>query len=354
MMSSGEHRSWNPEGRRFGAQDRLGGRRAFQMTEQKHLKALIRARMQRTGESYTAARVHIIESTSPLSVTLEREIRAHDKHCMTAVFVPDDDQIISGGFGGQARIWDLEGNPIGELEGHEQSVNVIRISADGATAITASSDKTIRTWDLPARTERAIIGRHRRQVLALDVDAARGFAWSGGHDGKLQQLTLADGAVAATVDLGSSVISVTVRASDGLVAASTRAGGVVLLDADGGIVGRIGDDRVIPAVAWAADGSFLIGSEQGGATIWSADDWEPVRSLATGPGSMLPVALSPDGSRVATGWDQHLRVWNADVSGAPVTVEGLPKGVYGLAFSHDGRSLALAAADGRVRLYSVE
>jgi WD40 repeat protein len=194
-----------------------------------------------------------------------------------------------------------------------------------------------------------------REACGTFAGRARGAcAWSVGHEGKLQRLTLDDGAVVAAVDLGSSVISVTVRASDGLVAASTRAGGVVLLDADGGIVGRIGDDRVIPAVAWAADGSFLIGSEQGGATIWTADEWEPVRSLATGPGSMLPVALSPDGSRVATGWDQHLRVWSADETEAPVTVEGLPKGVYGLAFSHDGRSLALAAADGRVRLYSVK
>jgi WD40 repeat protein len=194
-----------------------------------------------------------------------------------------------------------------------------------------------------------------REACGTFARRARGAcAWSGGHEGKLQRLTLDDGAVVAAVDLGSSVISVTVRASDGLVAASTRAGGVVLLDANGGIVGRVGDGGIVTAVAWAADGSFLIGSEQGGATIWTADEWEPVRSLATGPGSMLPVALSPDGSRVATGWDQHLRVWSADETEAPVTVEGLPKGVYGLAFSHDGRSLALAAADGRVRLYSVK
>jgi WD40 repeat protein len=271
---------------------------------------------------------------------------------MTAVFVPGDTHIVSGGFGGQARIWDLDGNLVGELTGNEQSVNVIRISADGAIAVTASSDKTIRAWDLPARAERAIIGRHRRQVLALDLDAPRECVWSGGHDGRLQRWALAGGAPTAEMDLGSSVISVAVRASDGLVAASTRDGGIALLDTTGAIVRRM-NGGVVTAVGWAADGSFLIGSEAGTATIWTADEWEAVRSLETGPGSMLPIALSPDGSRVATGWDQHLRVWSADESTAPVTIDGLPKGVYGLAFSHDGTSLALAAADGRVRLYSV-
>ena len=216
------------------------------MTEQKHLKALIRARMKRTGESYTAARRHIVDATPRLSLTPEHEFRAHDKHCMTAVFVPGDEQIISGGFGGQARIWDREGNRVGELAGHESSVNVIRISADGATAITASSDKTVRAWDLPARTERAVLGRHRRQVLALDLDATRDRVWSGGHDGKLQMWSLSGGDLTATIDLGTSVGSVAVRAEDGLVAASTRDRGIALVAADGTIAERIGRGRSSP------------------------------------------------------------------------------------------------------------
>ncbi len=48
------------------------------MTQQKHLKALVRARMKRTGESYTAARRHIVGSTHRLTLTLDREFRAHE------------------------------------------------------------------------------------------------------------------------------------------------------------------------------------------------------------------------------------------------------------------------------------
>ena len=68
---------------------------------------------------------------------------------------------------------------------------------------------------------------------------------------------------------------------------------------------------------------------------------------------MLPVALSPDGSRIALGWDNHVGLWSADEAVPGATIEGLPKGVYGLSFSHDGRLLAAAAADGRVRVWSV-
>jgi WD40 repeat protein len=324
------------------------------MTEQKHLKALIRARMARTGESYTSARRHIVKAEARPGLTPAAEFRAHDKHCMTAVFTPDDVNIISGGFGGQARIWTLDGKLAGELVGHESAVSALRISPDGATVITAASDKTVRVWDLPTRSGRAVLGRHRKQVLALDLDAPRGRVWSGGHDGRLNAYSLATGEVAATIDLGGSVTSVAVRVTDGVVAAATVGSGIAILDPDGTETARVAQGTaVIGSVTWAADGSFLLASAPTGATVWAVEGWEPVRSLEAGSGSILPVALSPDGSRIALGWDHHVGLWSANEAEAGATIEGLPKGVYGLSFSHDGRMLAAAAADGRVRIWSV-
>jgi WD40 repeat protein len=323
------------------------------MTEQKHLKALIRARMARTGESYTTARSHIVKPDARPSLTPAAEFRAHDKHCMTAVFTPDDEYLVSGGFGGQARIWTLDGSPAGELVGHEAAISVVRISPDGTIAITASSDKTVRVWDLPARRERAVLGTHKKQVLALDLDAARDRVWSGGHDGRLNAWSLSTGERETQLDLGSSVSSVAVRAGDGVVAVATVGTGIAVLGATGDEIARLAEGARVVGLAWAADGTFLIGSSPGSATVWASDDWEAVRSLESGPGSMLPVALSPDGSRIALGWDNHVGLCSADESQSGVAIDGLPKGVYGLAFSHDGRWLASAAADGRVRVWSV-
>ena len=273
---------------------------------------------------------------------------------MTAVFTPDGRQVVSGGFGGQARIWGLDGSPAGELVGHAAAISVVRISPDGATAVTASSDKTVRVWDLPARRQRAVLGPHRKQVLALDLDVARDRVWSGDHDGRLNLWTLSTERRESQLDLGASVSSVAVRSHDGVVAAATGGAGIAIVGPDGQEIVRLAKDRgVVAAVTWSRDGTFLLGSTQLGATVWAADDWEAVRSLDIGPGSMLPVALSPDGSRIALGWDHHVGLWSADETQPGVTVDGLPKGVYGLSFSPDGRLLAGAAADGRVRIWSV-
>jgi WD40 repeat protein len=324
------------------------------MTERKHLKALIRSRMARTGESYVTARSHIVRPEASLGLTAVAEFRAHDKHCMTAVFTPDDRHLVSGGFGGQARIWTLDGRPVGELTGHQAAVSVVRISPDGTTALTASSDKTVRIWDLPTRQQRLILGPHRKQVLALDLDTARDRVWSGDHDGRLNRWDLTTGALESRVDLGGSVSSVVVRQTDGLVAASTVSNGIAIVGHDGEEITRlVGGHELVSSLAWAADGTFLLGSSPGSATVWASDEWEAVRSLETGPGSMLPVALGPDGSRIALGWDHHVGLWSADETQAGVHVAGLPKGVYGLSFSNDGRMLAAASADGRVRVWTV-
>ncbi len=325
------------------------------MTEHKHLKALIRARMARTGESYTAARRHIVGEGQPApALRSESEFRAHDKHCMTAVFTPDGAHLISGGFGGQARIWTLDGTQAGELIGHESAVSAIRVSAEGGTVVTAASDKSVRVWDLPARRERFVLGSHRKQVLALDLDAPRERVWSGGHDGKLNAWNLATRELDAALDMGGTVNSVAVRPSDGVVAAAAVGAGIAILDAAGQELARIGEGTgIIGSVAWAADGSSLLASTQGHATVWAADDWEAVRTLDSGAGSMLPAAISPDGSRIALGWDNHVGLWSADDSQPPSIMDGLPKGVYGLSFSPDGKKLAGAAADGRVRVWSV-
>ncbi len=324
------------------------------MTEQKHLKALIRARMARTGESYTAARSHIVKPAAPPSLTPIAEFRAHDRHCMTAVFTPDGTQLVTGGFGGQARVWTPDGLPAGELVGHESAISVVRISPDGATAITASSDRTVRVWDLPTRRPRAVLGQHRRQVLALDLDAPRDRVWSGGHDGKLHAWRLSTQELETSLDLGGSVTAVAVRATDGAVAVAARGSGIAVLTPSGEELARLGErTNVVGSLAWAGDATFLVASSPQRTRVWASDGWEEVRTFDTAAGSMLPVALSPDGSRIALGWDHHVGLWSADESQAGVTVGGLPKGVYGLSFSPDGRLLAAAAADGRVRVWPV-
>ncbi|WP_414571734.1 eIF2A-related protein [Nostoc sp. CCY 9925] len=62
-------------------------------------------------------------------------------------FSPDGQTIVSGGGDSTVRLWDLQGNPIGEpLRGHKGDVLSVVFSPNGEMIVSAGSDKTIRLW----------------------------------------------------------------------------------------------------------------------------------------------------------------------------------------------------------------
>jgi WD40 repeat protein len=70
-----------------------------------------------------------------------------DKGVTCVTFSPDGQHIVSGGYDGTVRIWDLEGNPIGEpLKGHQKIVTSVTFSVDGKFIFSGSEDGTVRIW----------------------------------------------------------------------------------------------------------------------------------------------------------------------------------------------------------------
>ncbi|NES46624.1 MAG: hypothetical protein F6K20_36810, partial [Moorea sp. SIO2C4] len=64
------------------------------------------------------------------------------------------------------RVWDLEGNQLALLTGHQDSVNSVSFSRDGQMLATASSDKTVRVWDLEGN-QLALLTGHQDSVNSV-------------------------------------------------------------------------------------------------------------------------------------------------------------------------------------------
>jgi WD40 repeat protein len=336
------------------------------MTQSKHLKALIRARMAKTGESYSISRSHLLGTLRLIKPELVAEFRAHDKHVAAISFVPGRPELISGGFSGQARIWSTASwTRVGELTGHTGSVNGFGISSDGRTVITASSDKTVRLWDLPKRTEVATLGTHSKPVVAVDLSADGSLAATGSYDGNVRIWTLDDKSESSRIKIGERVGSVAFHPLKSWLAVSGASSEVGVYDADGARIAELKASKPVTAVGWTGDGEFLIGVGGNAARLWSRDDWDEVRSIeidttwvggrAPGPPPVriAPFAANHDSSLLVIGWEHHVGVWRFDDDKPAAVIDGLPKGVYTLDFSEDGRVLGLGCADGRVRVWAV-
>ena len=87
--------------------------------------------------------------------------------------------------------------------------------------------------------------------------------------------------------------------------------------------------------------------------LWSTKDWEIARRYEFGgnPGYPKSIAFAPDWKTMAIGSAYQVELWSVEEGEKLEGVDLKVKGVYALTFSPDGRWLANAAADKRVRVW---
>jgi len=304
------------------------------MTAQKHFKAVVRARMARTGESYTAARAALVEELAGLSLEPVATIEAHDRHCIAVRFTPDSRELLTGGFSGQARVWSTtDWSRAGELVGHTESVNAFALDAAGARAVSVSSDRSIRLWDVAARRELGVLGTSKGTGMAVDIVPDAAVAATGGFDGLVRFHALDGTAGRGDVTVGGRILSIAFSPDGRRLAVASTGVGLRIIERDGEAVTDAGYAEAT-GVRWSPDGTFLVVTEQSGAVaIVDTTDGAEVRRMALKRKGMLPSAVTSDSSLIAVGWEQHVGVWRADEDEPAATVGGLPKGVYALDFS---------------------
>jgi WD40 repeat protein len=112
-------------------------------------------------------------------------------------------------------------------------------------------------------------------------------------------------------------------------------------------------------VAWSPDGTRLIGGDEDGHVyVWDASNGTLLHRLPGHHGAIMSVALSPDGSQLATSagfsGSGELIVWNA-LSGARVRdFVGHPGVVTAVAWSISGQQLISGGSDGMLRWWQVQ
>ena len=84
-------------------------------------------------------------TTVRASITL----RGHEGFVQSVAISPDGKLIVSGGYDNTVRLWDIQGNPIGQpFPGHENDVTSVAISPDGKLIVSGGDDNTVRLWDI--------------------------------------------------------------------------------------------------------------------------------------------------------------------------------------------------------------
>ncbi|MEG3972674.1 WD40 repeat domain-containing protein [Microcoleus sp. T2B6] len=305
----------------------------------------------------------------------------------------DGKRVISGSLDNTVKVWDLttgkekrgllafvgksliNSSELFTLKGHSERVNAVAVTADGKQAISASSDKTLKVWDLTTGDEIFTLEGHSRSVNAVAV-TKDGLAISASSDKTLKGWDLKTGSQLFTVEAHSNWVNAVAFTADGKRAISASSDKTLNVWDFTKVWDLTTEDELftlkahsgsVKAVGVTADGKRAISSSHDNIKVWDLTTGKEEFTLGKeeftleGHGNSkslyvtYKVAVTPDRKRAIAGSsDNTLKVWDLTTVKEEFTLKVRDLTTGKEEFTLTGRSYSVNAvsvtADGRSRI----
>ena len=253
----------------------------------------------------------------PPGVSLRHTVTVHGGQILGAAVTADGRRAVSASSDQTLKVWDLEsGQALRTLEGHSSSVWAVALTGDGRRAVSASSDQTLKVWDLESGEALRTLEGHRSRVVGVAVTGDGRRAVSASLDQTLKVWDLESGEALRTLE--------------------GHSGGVY-------------------AVALTGDGRRAVSaSEDETLKVWDLESGKALQTLHGHSSAVLRVAVTQDGQRaVSASHDQTLKVWDLGSGRLLHSLEEHQRPVVAVTLSPGGRLLASKSLDRTVMLWDL-
>jgi len=285
----------------------------------------------------------------------ELSFSAHDENVTCVCFSPDGLLIASSSDDSTIRLWNLQGEKLGQCLGHSGFVRSIVFSPNGHLLASAGNDETVRLWDLQGNQIGQPLQGHEGVVTSIAFSPSGQVLASGSSDGTVRLWDLQGSPVDHPFRGHEGLVNSVAFSPNGQVLASGSDDGTMRLwTLFGEPIGQpLRHKGAVVCVAFSRDSRLIAsGSADGTLRLWNSKGnpiSEPIQGHA---GTIYSIAFSPDGQRlVSSSQDSRIRVWNLEGNLIGEPLEGHRGGVNSVAFSPDGQLFASCSGDRSIRLW---
>lgn len=241
---------------------------------------------------------------------------------------PDDASLVTAGGENIARVWDLATRSRRfTLTGHTREIADTAWSPDGTLIATAAHDKSVRLWNAADGTSTAVFDALPDPALCVAFSPDGKLLAAGIMNGAIKVWDVATRTLRATLGHQKRVWSVAFVGGEvtRLVSGShDRTLKLWTFEPDGTVRPKpaaleIGADGEVWSVAVSPHGDLIAaGLNDGTLGLWSYPGGKPIRMLKQHAESIVDVAFSADGARLATSsLDRSAIVWEVARLTAP-------------------------------------
>jgi WD40 repeat protein len=231
-------------------------------------------------------------------------LNPESENVVFAALTPDGRRAVSsGGQGREPAVWDLRRHRrIGTLKGHTAMVDSGAITSDGRRALTASRDNTLRWWSLPRGRCKRVLTGHSEWVRAVALAPDGRHALSGSRDTTLRWWDLRKGRCLAVLTGHTGWVQAVAVSPDGTRALSGGSDGTTRLwDLGSGRCLQVlqgGHVDYVKSVAFSPDGRYGLSSDLRTVCWWDLSTGRCLHTFSAPDRETGPVAFAGSGEAV--------------------------------------------------------